>query len=46
VSVVRSERESRPGSLDSWLEGTLFVVASQAKSRERALVLSQLARRQ
>jgi hypothetical protein len=45
VSVVRSESESPPGLLDSWLEGTTFVVSSEAKSRERALVLSQLARR-
>jgi hypothetical protein len=43
VSVVRSAMESPPDSLDSWLEGTGFVVGRQTTSRERTLVLSQLA---
>jgi len=43
---VRSERESPPDSLDSWLAGSPFVVGRQTTSRERALVLSQLARRE
>jgi hypothetical protein len=46
VSVVRSERESPPDSLDSWLDGTGFVVGRQTTSRERALVLSGLVKRQ
>jgi len=46
VSVVRSERESPPDSLDSWLDGTGFVVGRQTTSRERALVLSELVKRQ
>jgi hypothetical protein len=46
VSVVRSERESPPDSLDSWLEGTRFVIGRQTTTRERALVLSELVRRQ
>jgi hypothetical protein len=46
VSVVRSERESPPDSLDSWLDGTRFVVLRQTASRERTLVLSQLVRHQ
>jgi hypothetical protein len=45
VSVVRSDRESRPGSLDSWLDGTRFAVGRQTTSRERTLVLSQLIKR-
>jgi hypothetical protein len=46
VSVVRSERESPPDSLDSWLDGTPFVVGRQTTSRERTLVLSELVTRQ
>ncbi len=45
VSVVRSELESAPDPLDSWLEGTRFVVGRQTRWRERTLVLSELARR-
>jgi hypothetical protein len=45
VSVVRSERESPPDSLDSWLDGTRFAVGRQTTSQERALVLSQLVHR-
>ena len=42
VSAVRSERESPPGSLDGWLDGTPFVVERQSTSQERTLVLSRL----
>ena len=45
VSVVRSERESPPGSLNSWLDETRFVVGRQTTSRERTLVLSELVTR-
>jgi hypothetical protein len=45
VSAVRSERESPPGSLDGWLDGTPFVVGRQTTSRERALILSALVKR-
>ncbi len=45
VSVVRSALESPPDSLDSWLEGTGFVVGRQTTSRERTLVLSELVKR-
>jgi hypothetical protein len=45
VSVVRSERESPAESLDSWLDGTPFVVGRQTTSRERTLVLSELVTR-
>jgi hypothetical protein len=46
VAVVRSEQESPPDSLESWLEGTGLVVGRQTMSRERTLVLSQLAKRE
>ncbi len=42
VSAVRSERESPAESLDSWLDGTPFVVGRQSTSQERTLVLSRL----
>jgi hypothetical protein len=45
VSVVRSERESPGGSLDSWLDGTGFVVGRKTTSPEGTLVLTQLVRR-
>jgi hypothetical protein len=43
VTVVRSDRESSPDSLDSWLDGAPFVVERQTASAERTLILSRLA---
>jgi hypothetical protein len=42
IWVVRSERESPPGSLDSWLDETPFAVQRQSTLEERTLVMSHL----
>lgn len=46
VVVVRSEQESPPDPLERWLEGSRFAIGRQTTSRERALVITELVRRQ